>query len=192
MQRFTTTVCVYSHSLKNHEAEDFVEPMFEMGRDTLALPFEEKMKYWQGNKGDSFGSANRLVIKSRVLNRPTSYKVAGATYADLDGSTDLAEFINVSKDDAFAYPKVVHKVYPPTVNVRMKDAVKPFIQSCADASRILIDVFNQKLGLPEGTLAALHRTDKECISESRCIKVPPPKDTKIALGQHTDFGRCHA
>jgi hypothetical protein len=46
---------IYSHSLKNHEAEDFIEPMFEMGRDTLALPFEEKMKYWQGNKGDSFG-----------------------------------------------------------------------------------------------------------------------------------------
>ena len=128
--------------------------------------------------------------ESESANRPTSYKVAGATYADADGSTDLAEFINVSKDDAFAYPRVVHKVYPPTVNVRMKDAVKPFIQSCADASSILIDVFNQKLGLPEGTLAALHRTELECISESRCIKVPPPpKDTKIALGQHTDFGR---
>jgi isopenicillin N synthase-like dioxygenase len=127
---------------------------------------------------------------SKSANRPTSYKVAGATYADADGSTDLAEFINVSKDDAFAYPKVVHKVYPPTVNVRMKDAVKPFIQSCADASSTLIDVFNQKLGLPEGTLAALHRTEMECISESRCIKVPPPpKNTKIALGQHTDFGR---
>lgn len=62
----------------------------------------------------------------------------------------------------------------------MKDAVKPFIQTCADASRVLIDVFNQKLGLPEGTLAVLHRTEMECISESRCIKVPPPpKDTKI-------------
>ena len=46
---------IYFHSLKNHEAEDFVGPMFEMGRETLALPFEEKMKYWQGNKGDSFG-----------------------------------------------------------------------------------------------------------------------------------------
>lgn len=128
--------------------------------------------------------------ESKSANRPTSYKVAGATYADADGSTDLAEFINVSKDDAFAYPKVVHKVYPPTVNVRMKGAVKPFIQSCTDASNILMGVFNQKLGLPEGTLAALHRTEMESISESRCIKVPPPpKDTNIALGQHTDFGR---
>jgi len=131
--------------------------------------------------------------KITSANCPTSYKVAGATYADVDGSTDLAEFINVSKDDAFAYPKVVHKVYPPTVNFRMKYVIRPFIQSCADVSSVLIDVFNQKLGLPEGTLAALHRTEKECISESRCIKVPPPpEDTKIALGQHTDFGRCHA
>jgi len=52
--------------------------------------------------------------KNTSANRPMSYKVAGATYADADGSTDLAEFIYVSKDDAFVYPKVVHKVYPPT------------------------------------------------------------------------------
>lgn len=42
-------------SLKNHGADQIFEPMFEMGRETMSLPFEEKMKYWQGNQGASFG-----------------------------------------------------------------------------------------------------------------------------------------
>uniref|UniRef100_A0A8H7XU77 Fe2OG dioxygenase domain-containing protein n=1 Tax=Psilocybe cubensis TaxID=181762 RepID=A0A8H7XU77_PSICU len=158
--------------LKNQEAESFVEPMFKMGQETLSLPFEEKMKYWQGNKGASFG-----------------YRAAGATYVDVDGSTDASEFINISKDDAMAYPRVVHKVYPETVNAYMKDTVRPFIETCINESRVIMKVFNEKLGLPEGTLLDLHDHTKPCISETRCIKVPAaPKDTKIALGQHTDFG----
>lgn len=53
-----------STSMKNHGAENLVEPMFETGRQTLALPMDEKMKYWQGNQGDSFGcvSPTRLTI----------------------------------------------------------------------------------------------------------------------------------
>ncbi|PPQ77894.1 hypothetical protein CVT25_015381 [Psilocybe cyanescens] len=158
--------------LKNHAAELYVEPMFQMGRETLALPFEEKMKYWQGNKGASAG-----------------YKVAGATYVDVDGNTDVSEFINVSKDDAMAYPRVVHRVYPAPVNIYMKDTIRPFIQTCLEESLILLDVFNDRLGLPKDTLLNLHDRTKHCISEARCIKVPAaPKDTKIALGPHTDVG----
>lgn len=29
--------------------------MFELGRETMNLPAEEKMKFWQGNTGGSFG-----------------------------------------------------------------------------------------------------------------------------------------
>ncbi|KAF9054222.1 Clavaminate synthase-like protein [Panaeolus papilionaceus] len=157
--------------LKNYKAEKYVQGMFQMGKETLALPFEEKMNYWQGNKGGSAG-----------------YKVAGATYADVDGSTDVAEFINVAKDDALSYPTEIHRAYPPPVNEHMASTVKPFISSCVDMGRVILEVFNHKLGLPEGTLTELHRVDKQCISESRCIKVPPSKGVKIALGPHTDFG----
>ncbi|KAF8901001.1 Clavaminate synthase-like protein [Gymnopilus junonius] len=158
--------------LKNHNVNDFVESMFEMGKEVMALPFKEKMKYWQGNKGGSFG-----------------YRHAGATYTDVDGSTDVAEFINISKDDALTYPDVIHKVYPAPVNSHMKEVVRPFIQACLKSSAVLMDVFNEKLQLPIGTLSELHRPEKECISEARCIRVPPAlKDTKVALGAHTDFG----
>lgn len=42
-------------SLKNHGVDDEVDAMFDMGRETLALPLEEKMKYEQGDQGFSFG-----------------------------------------------------------------------------------------------------------------------------------------
>lgn len=108
----------------------------------------------------------------------------------MDGSTDVAEFMNISKDDAMAYPNVIHKVYPSPVNSRMKGVVRPFIQACLETSAVLMDIFNERLHLPTGTLSELHRPEMECISESRCIRVPPaPKDTKVALGAHTDYGR---
>lgn len=49
---------------KNHGVDDEVDAMFDMGRETLALPLEQKMKYEQGNRGFSFG---------RVFGRVMSY-----------------------------------------------------------------------------------------------------------------------
>uniref|UniRef100_A0A8H8CK73 Fe2OG dioxygenase domain-containing protein n=1 Tax=Psilocybe cubensis TaxID=181762 RepID=A0A8H8CK73_PSICU len=158
--------------LKNHDAEPFVGPMFEMGKETLSLSLEEKMKYWQGNKGASPG-----------------YREAGKKYVDAEGSLDASEYINVAKDDAMAYPRIVHRDYPAPVNRYMQDTIIPFVQTCIEQSKVVMRVFENKLGLPLGTLMALHDPGKTCISEARCIKVAAtPKGTKIALGQHTDYG----
>ena len=48
---------VFAGSLKNHGVEDLADQMFDVGRETMELPFEEKMKFWQGNSGGSFGLA---------------------------------------------------------------------------------------------------------------------------------------
>ena len=42
-------------SLKNHGMDADVEAMFDMGREAMALPLEEKMKYELGDEGGSFG-----------------------------------------------------------------------------------------------------------------------------------------
>lgn len=119
-----------------------------------------------------------------------SYKAAGATVVDLTGAKDTAEFINVSKDDALAYPRIVHVAYPPTVNARIQNAVKPFVEACMEANDVVLEVFTRKLGLPEGALARRHSLEEHSVSEARCIRVPPsPGSTKIAVGAHTDFGR---
>lgn len=111
---------------------------------------------------------------------------------DETGALDTVEFINVSKDDALAWPNKVHREYPSTVNARMENTIKPFVQKSLAINNLFIDIFNDKLGLPKGTLASKHQMFDPSGSEARCIKNPPRPDGvddgKTALGAHTDFG----
>ena len=82
-----------------------------------------------------------------------SYKGAGLSALDESGKGDTAEFLNIAKDDAIAWPTKVHREYPAPVNAHMADAVKPFVQKSIEVNNTLISVFNDKLGLPKGALA---------------------------------------
>ncbi|KAF8890133.1 hypothetical protein BD779DRAFT_1518485 [Infundibulicybe gibba] len=159
--------------LKNHEADDEVNGMFEMGAETMALPLEEKMKYEQGDSGISFG-----------------YKAAGANAVDATGQKDSVEFINVAKDDALAWPKQARRAYPSAVNARMESTIAPFVRKSLEVNMTLLNVFNDKLGLPAGTLAKKHPMEEFSGSEARCIRSPPNPHIgqKQTLGSHTDFG----
>lgn len=89
-----------------------------------------------------------------------------------------------------AYPRIVHVAYPSAVNERMASTVRPFVEACTAANDFMMEIFNKRLGLPDGTLAACHLRDETSVSEARVIRVPPsPNSTKIAVGAHTDFGR---
>jgi hypothetical protein len=119
------------------------------------------------------------------------YKFIGAFVADRAGNADMVEFLNVSKNDALAWPSKVHREYPATVNSCMASTVRPFIEKSVEIVDSIFDVFNYKLGLPRGTLANKHRVDEPSGCESRCIKSPPMKGCgidRIALPPHTDFG----
>ncbi|EMD41162.1 hypothetical protein CERSUDRAFT_121703, partial [Gelatoporia subvermispora B] len=161
--------------LKNHGAESEVDGMFDMGAETMELPLEEKMKFEQGDDGISFG-----------------YKARGASATDEYGNLDTVEFINVSKDDALAWPRKVHRVYPSTVNAKMDTVVKPFVQKSVDVNTTLVRVLEDKLGLPDGALTQRHTIDEPSGSEARVIKSPPHQgaisEEKVAIGAHTDFG----
>lgn len=112
------------------------------------------------------------------------------------GNPDNVELINVSKEDALAYPEVFHRTYPSTVNERMESTIIPFVQKSVDIIDTVLTVYEMKLGLPAGTLLELHRHMGASGSEARCIKSPPKKAnfegpiTKedVFLGAHTDFG----
>ncbi|TCD62168.1 hypothetical protein EIP91_007274 [Steccherinum ochraceum] len=162
--------------LKNHGVDVEVAHMFDMGAETMALPLEEKMKFEQGDDGMSHG-----------------YKAAGANATDASGVKDTVEFINISQDDVLAYPEFVHRTYPYTVNARMQNTIIPFVTKSVAVNETILSVFNEKLGLPKGALAQLHRLDVPSNSEARCIKNPPKPeqpaaDLKVAIGAHTDFG----
>lgn len=161
--------------LKNHGVDDEVNGMFDMGAETMALPFDEKMKFEQGDDGMSFG-----------------YKAPGANAVDETGARDNVEFINVSQDDALAWPTPVHRTYPSTVNGRMESTIVPFMRKSAEINSTIMEIMNAKLGLPAGTLNKRHLLEEHSGSEARCIKSPPRpggiSEEKAALGAHTDFG----
>ncbi|PCH44297.1 Clavaminate synthase-like protein [Wolfiporia cocos MD-104 SS10] len=161
--------------LKNHGVDNEVNAMFEMGAETMALPLEEKMKFEQGDDGMSFG-----------------YKAAGVNAVDEKGNLDSTEFINVSKDDALAYPVTVHRNYPATVVARMETTIKPFVQKSLEVNGTLLSVLNDKLGLPERTLAHLHRNEERSGCVARVIRTPPKDEAfdeeRALLSAHTDFG----
>lgn len=102
------------------------------------------------------------------------------------------EFINIAKDDALAWPDKVHREYPSTVNARMESTIRPFVDKSLAVNKTILDVLNDRLGLPQGTLADQHRMEEQSCSEARCIKNPPRpngiSEEKAALGAHTDFG----
>ncbi|KAJ7982940.1 hypothetical protein DFH06DRAFT_712899 [Mycena polygramma] len=159
--------------LNNHGADELAENMFQMAAETMLLPMEEKLKFEQGDGGNSFG-----------------YKAAGASPVDATGQPDTAEFINIAKDDALAWPQQARRAYPPTVNARMTDSIVPFVKKSMEVNDILLQIFNDRLGLPPDALKKRHTVAEYSGSETRVIKslAPPNSPLKVALGAHTDFG----
>ena len=178
--------------MKNHGVDAEVDGMFEMGNETMALPLEEKMKFEQGDGGMSFGCVAAAPSSvAPTLTPRNRYKAAGANAVDETGLKDTVEFINVSKDDALAWPTPVHRTYPETVNARMASTIQPFIAKSLAVNNTILEVFNEKLGLPAGELLQRHSRNDWSASEARVIKNPPaPKMSpeRQALGAHTDFG----
>jgi len=159
--------------LKNHGADDEVNGMFDTGAETMALPLEEKLKYEQGDEGMSFG-----------------YKAAGANAVDATGMKDTIEFLNIAKDDALAWPNQARRSYPSTVNARMDSTVRPFVNKSLEVNNAILGIFNNKLGLPPGSLLEKHAREELSGSEARITRNPPilNEPTKQAIGSHTDFG----
>ncbi|KAG7091537.1 hypothetical protein E1B28_010566 [Marasmius oreades] len=158
--------------LKNHGVQEEVDGMFEMGEATMKLPMEEKMKFEQGDDGSSFG-----------------YKAAGANAVDADGTPDTVEFINIAKDDGFAWPNTARRTYPSTVTSRMDSIVVPFIKKSTAINSTILDIFNSKLGLPDDVLTRKHSIEEYSGSEARTIKNPKGMSKeRLAIAAHTDFG----
>ncbi|KAF8997718.1 Clavaminate synthase-like protein [Cyathus striatus] len=158
--------------LKNHGVDEEANNMFQMGAETMALPLEEKMKFEQGDQGKSFG-----------------YKAAGANAVDATGRKDTVEFINIAKDDALSWPKIAHRTYPDPVQSKMETVVAPFVKKSLDVNNKLLEVLNDRLGLPAGALLQRHSDDEHSSSEARVIRNPAnPPEAGQALGSHTDFG----
>jgi isopenicillin N synthase-like dioxygenase len=100
------------------------------------------------------------------------------------------EFINIAKDDALAWPQQARRAYPSTVNAHMPETVIPFVKKSVEVNDTLLQIFNDRLGLPPDALKKRHLLAEYSGSETRVIKNPPSLQAplKVAIGAHTDFG----
>ncbi|KAH9936766.1 Clavaminate synthase-like protein [Epithele typhae] len=119
-----------------------------MVEETIAL--EEKLLFEQGDRDVSFG-----------------YKAVGVQFIDDNGTHDI-----ISKDDTLAWPAVARRTYASTVNARMEPimaTITPFVKS----SLVINHHPDDKLGLPVGTLASLHKVEGSSGCAARFIRAPP-------------------
>ena len=157
----------------------------------MALPLEEKLQFEEGDQGVAFGydflPLQRVCPKFIVYER---YRAPGSNVTDNRGTRDVTEWLNISKDDVLAWPKVVRRTYPRTIDSRMQSTVRSFVERSLAINKTLIDVLNNKLGLPEGALASLHNAHERSGCTARIIRAPPHlgSDERTFVGAHTDFG----
>ncbi|EPS32615.1 hypothetical protein PDE_07575 [Penicillium oxalicum 114-2] len=149
---------------------DDADALFQVGERLFDLSLEEKQGYDFSSQKSYFG-----------------YKSQGVSPVDLDGNLDRAEFYNISKDDIMG---ITDPLPAPDVLLQSRGTARSFIENSHAMVRLVLQVLNHKLGLPEGTLSSLHRLQSKSADQMRFIKAPPQpvNDRRVALGEHTDFG----
>jgi len=74
----------------------------------------------------------------------------------------------------------------------MPTVLRPFISKSLEVNNTIIRIFNDRLGLPEGTLQRLHSDEELSFSGVRVIRIQPTPEQAVAdqpkLVAHTDFG----
>ncbi|KAL3459163.1 hypothetical protein BJX64DRAFT_291561 [Aspergillus heterothallicus] len=147
-----------------------VDSLFQIGTKLFELPLEEKQRYDLSSQQSYFG-----------------YKAQGAAVVDRQGNLDRNEFYNVSKDDIMGISKPLPA---PRIIEDNRKALDSFIKSSHSIVTLILNLLNESLGLPDSTLANIHRLGAVSGDQVRFVKAPPQPvdDRRTALGEHTDFG----
>jgi len=91
-----------------------------------------------------------------------------------------------------AFPEVVQATYPAPAIAAMPTVLRPFIRKSLEVNNTIIRIFNNRLGLPEGTLERLHSDEELSFSAANVIRMQPMSEQAVAdkpmLVAHTDYG----
>ncbi|KKY19580.1 putative oxoglutarate iron-dependent oxygenase [Diplodia seriata] len=147
------------------------DTLFEVQKGFFELPVEEKEKYDFSEQGSYFG-----------------YKGYGAGIIDKDGTKDRNEFYNTSKDDILG--RSASPLPAPAMLRPHRPVLSSFMRGSHSLVNLVLRILDARLGLPAGTLPALHRLTAPSCDQVRFVRAPPqPRDdARVALGEHTDFG----
>ncbi|KAI1501221.1 hypothetical protein F5X99DRAFT_383742 [Biscogniauxia marginata] len=150
---------------------DDADRLFAISKEFYNLSLEEKKKYDFSAQNSYFG-----------------YKEQGAVVVDRQGTRDRNESYNVPKIDMLG---IIAPLPRPGPFEKGRQAFVSFMKTSHSIVTLLLNLFNESLGLPEGTLASLHQIEAMSGDAVRLIKAPPqhPDDRDgIVLPEHTDYG----
>lgn len=100
----------------------------------------------------------------------------------------------MAKDDALAFPKAIHRTYPPLVADAFPTTLTPFVKRSIEINETLLRVLGEKLGLEDGVMESMHIKEERSGCVTRVIRTPPQQgkpqvlEEQALLGAHTDFG----
>jgi len=113
------------------------------------------------------------------------WKKMGTMVMDRQGTLDRYETYNIRKDDIVG--NVPPLPAPALINENMA-LLNTYVRTAHGIIILLLNQLNTHLGLPEGTLASLHRLEKESGDHVRFKRSPPQEPGALHSGAHTDFG----
>ena len=97
--------------------------------------------------------------------------------------------MQLSKDDILG---ISDPLPAPEVLTRSQRLLKPFIVNAHSVVTLPLELINEHLQLPHGTLANMHRLNASSGDQLRFIKSLPQltndDDRQVTFGEHTDFG----
>ncbi|KAL4779212.1 hypothetical protein BJX76DRAFT_365460 [Aspergillus varians] len=103
-------------------------------------------------------------------------------------SSQDAAFYNVSRDHIMG---MAQPLLAPNILKKNHYVPNSFLKCSYSIVTLILDLLNAKLGLPESTLANIHRLQAVSGDQVRFVKAPPQPadDRRTALGEYTDFGK---
>ncbi|KAK3076174.1 hypothetical protein LTS18_013714, partial [Coniosporium uncinatum] len=141
----TTHMPSQQHTISGDTLLHNADALFSLQKQLFDLPLPEKQRYDWSSKGSYFG-----------------YKGYGAGVIDKKGTADRNEFYNVSKDDVLDVVAPEDRLPAPEMlglESTNRKTLASFIEGSHAVVRLILDLLDERLGLPRGKLGGLHRLE---------------------------------
>ena len=115
------------------------------------------------------------------------YKGFGESVTDSKGTADANELFMVSKDSILSETPILPL---PSLLNQARPLMRSFTLSSHMIATVLLELLSGHLGVSAPSLESLHRLEAMSGDQVRFLKAPSQRqdDTRIALGEHTDYG----
>jgi isopenicillin N synthase-like dioxygenase len=167
---------------------DGIDQLFNVGKELMALPEEEKCRYLHNMPESFLGYVNSLADSlSWLLIQSASYKPRGQARTE-NNEPDRFEWFNIGQDGLVGNAPL--QPVPPLVQSHLP-LLQSFLKQGQDIVALINTILATRLGLPPEAFTRLQLPTKLSGTVVRFIKAfasPEPDDLRTSMIHHTDFG----